>query len=306
MLPVIHIGYPKTGTTTLQKALFARHSQIASLGEPCEHEQALQAARAAWASCDGNPRKHRALRQGEAQELWRKALGDCPPGSVPVFSKETLTLPDFYEGPDDDRMPRALRAVVGDARIMIVIRQQIRMIESLFLFQAKGPKYQEPAKWIEEQADKLALLDFHTLINSYVEVFGKVNVGVFLFEHLQKEPMEFARTIARFVGVDEAQAADLITGERHNVRVSARYLMYSKLRKKLGLYIPIGSALPVSMKDRFNSFMASGERAQFRLPDELVKKLENEYRRSNSLLFRKWDLPLSEFGYPLETSFVTN
>ena len=300
MLPVIHIGYPKSGTTTLQKALFARHPQIASLGEPREHEQALQAARAAWASCDANPRKYRPLDQDKARALWRNALADCPPGTVPVFSKETLTLPDFYNGPADDRMARALRAVVGDVRIVIVIRQQIRMIESLFLFQAKGPKYQEPARWIEEQADKMALLDFQTLISIYAAVFGRENVGVFLFEHLQKDPMEFARAIARFIGVDEAQAADLIMGERHNERVSQRYLMYAKLRKKLGLYVPIGALLPAGMKDRFNAFMRSGKRAQFRLPDDLVAKLENDYRKSNSLLLKDWNLPLAEFNYPLD------
>jgi hypothetical protein len=302
VLPVIHIGYPKTGTTTLQKALFARHPQIANLGEPREHEQALQAARAAWASCDSNPRKYRPLDRDEARALWRKALADCAPGTVPVFSKETLLLPDFYNGPADERMPRALRAVVGDVRIMIVIRQQIRMIESLFLFQAKGPKYEEPARWIEEQADKMALLDFHTLINSYASVFGRENVGVFLFEQLQNDPRDFARAIARFVGVDAAQASDLITGERHNERVSQRYLMYSKFRKKLGLYVPIGALLPARVKDRFNAFMRSGERAKFRLADDLVAKLENDYRSSNSRLAEDWNLPLRDFNYPLEAA----
>ena len=31
---VIHIGFPKTGTTTQQNHLFAKHSQIAYLGKP--------------------------------------------------------------------------------------------------------------------------------------------------------------------------------------------------------------------------------------------------------------------------------
>jgi hypothetical protein len=119
---------------------------------------------------------------------------------------------------------------------------------------------------------------------------------------LQRDPMDFARAIARFVGVDETQAADLITGERHNERVSQRYLMYSKLRKKLGLYVPIGTLLPAGMKDRFNTFMRSGERAKFRLADNLVVKLENDYRASNSRLLADWNLPLREFDYPLDAA----
>jgi hypothetical protein len=33
-LPVFHIGANKVGSTTLQKALFARHPDVANLGKP--------------------------------------------------------------------------------------------------------------------------------------------------------------------------------------------------------------------------------------------------------------------------------
>ena len=34
----LHIGFPKTGTTTLQKHLFTEHSQIVYLGKPTRSE----------------------------------------------------------------------------------------------------------------------------------------------------------------------------------------------------------------------------------------------------------------------------
>jgi len=33
-LPYIHIGAPRTATTTLQQALFSKHSQISYIGKP--------------------------------------------------------------------------------------------------------------------------------------------------------------------------------------------------------------------------------------------------------------------------------
>ena len=36
---VIHIGFPKTGTSTQQKHLFSRHSQIEYLGKPYPNEE---------------------------------------------------------------------------------------------------------------------------------------------------------------------------------------------------------------------------------------------------------------------------
>jgi hypothetical protein len=38
-LPVaVHIGFPKTGTTTHQKHLFAKHAQVSYLGKPYESD----------------------------------------------------------------------------------------------------------------------------------------------------------------------------------------------------------------------------------------------------------------------------
>ena len=41
--PLIHIGVGKTGTTTLQNNLFARHSGILNVGRPYANEEFKQA-----------------------------------------------------------------------------------------------------------------------------------------------------------------------------------------------------------------------------------------------------------------------
>lgn len=63
------------------------------------------------------------------------------------FSKETLTLPDFYKSADDDPLAKALYSVIGTARIVIVGRHQIKMIESLYLYHAKGSPCEPVESW---------------------------------------------------------------------------------------------------------------------------------------------------------------
>ena len=85
MLPVVHVGFHKCGSTTLQSALFDRHPQVANLGEPRENENALEAMRNVWESCHENPRKRSPFDADRGRALWQEALATVPPGRVPVI-----------------------------------------------------------------------------------------------------------------------------------------------------------------------------------------------------------------------------
>ena len=299
MLPVLHVGFHKCGSTTLQGALFANHPQIANLGEPREDPTALEAISGIWKSCDANPRKRRDFDLDRSRGLWQQALAKIAPGKVPVFSKETLTLSDFYAEPGDDRIPKRLRSVVGPAKIIIVVRHQIRLVESLFLFHAKGFRYEAAEQWLSSRSDDLRLYRYHVMVNSFVEHFGRENVAVFLFEELKADAAAFARQICKFIGVDAETGAALIRGERRNRRVSQRYLLYSKLRRGLGMYFQFGRMVPGPLRQAFNNFVMAGAEAKVQLPRNWVTKLEQSFRDDNRRLAQEWGLPLGKYDYPL-------
>ncbi|MEX0803110.1 MAG: sulfotransferase [Candidatus Binatia bacterium] len=300
MLPVIHVGFHKCGSTTLQGALFQRHPQIANLGEPDEDPGALEAVRGVWQSCHPDPRKRSDFDADRSQALWQDALARIAPGKVPVFSKETLTLAEFYSEPGDDRIATKLHSVVGAARIVIVVRHQIGLIESLYLFHAKGSRWEPAEQWLRSRSDgPLRLYRYHTVAESFVKRFGRENVAVLLFEDLKADAAEFARQLCQFIGVDSEQGAALIRGERRNKRVSRRYLIYSKLRKGLGMYVPLGRIVPGPVREAFNNFVTAGEDAKVRLPDAWVREMESYYRDDNCRLAQEWSLPLGKYGYPI-------
>ena len=300
MLPILHVGFHKSGSTTLQGALFARHPGIANLGEPNEDPVALQAVRGVWESCDRNPAKRVPFDAERSRRLWQEAMAKVAPGKVPVFSKETLTEHEFYGEPGDLRLPQKLYAVVGPARIVIMVRHQIRLIESLYLFRAKGAHYEPAERWLKARSDgPLRLYRYHTVAQSFAEVFGRENVSVFLLEDLKSDAPAFARRLCDTIGVDPEQGAALLREERRNMRISQRYLAYSQLRKRLGMYVPLGRLVPEPVRRGFNRFVRSGSEAKIELPASWVAEMEPYFRDDNRRLAQEWALPLEQYGYPL-------
>ena len=299
MLPVLHVGFHKCGSTTLQGALFSRHPQIENLGEPNEDPTAMAAIRGILQSCSANPRKHTDFDLDRCRGLWQEALAKITSGKVAVFSKETLTMSEFYAEPGDDRIPKRLRAVVGPAKIIIVVRHQIRLVESLYLFHSKGVRYEPAEQWLDSRSDELLLYQYDMMVNSFVEHFGRENVAVVLFEDLKADAGAFARQICNFISVDSEQGAALIRGERRNKRVSQRYILYSKLRKGLGMYFNFGRVIPGPLRQAFNNFVMAGAEAKVELPGSWVAKMEQYFRDDNRRLAQEWGLPLGKYGYPL-------
>jgi len=298
-LPVLHVGFHKCGSTTLQADLLHRHPGIDYLGEPREEPRSTEAIRIVRDSCYVELRKRVPYDLERIRALWQAALSDVQPGKVPVFSKESLTQPEFYESPDDRRLPRRLREVVGDARILIVTRNQLRLIESLYLFQAKGIHVEPVEQWLESRDGAFRQYRFHTVAKSFAAEFGRENVMILPFEDLKADAKSFARRVCAFVGVDGEKGAALISGQHRNRRVSQRYQAYSRLRKSLGLYLPIGSLLPKSVRLRFNNFIMGGADARIELPQSWVAKMEEYFRDDNRMLARDWGVPVEKYGYPI-------
>jgi hypothetical protein len=150
-LPVLHVGFHKCASTTLQRALFARHSEVASLGEPEEDADADEAIHNAMASCHRDPAQRRDFELEASRRAWGKALAKVPPGKTVVFSRERLTRCDFYQAPGDTRLASRIQSFVGPARIIIMARNQLRLLESSYITRTrkqKGPRsYTTPEQW---------------------------------------------------------------------------------------------------------------------------------------------------------------
>lgn len=300
-LPILHVGFPKCGSTTLQMGLFARHPQVASLGEPHEDPDATTAMHNAMWSCHQDAALRKQFDLNVNRVLWMQAIGKTAPQKTIVFSKETLTHSEFYSAPGDSSLPEKLYALVGPARIVIMARHQIKLIESLYITRTKGPRsYQTPEQWCQSHmGPALHIFRFHAMAQAYATVFGRENVAVYLLEELGANTAEFSQQLCRFAGIDPIQGADLLSDNRWNVRTSARRLAYARLRQQIRSPIPFRTFFPKAMRKAFFKYLEQGKPARVALPSRWRDEMQLYYRDDNRQLAADWNLPLDKYCYPM-------
>ena len=246
-LPVIHIGANKAGSTTLQRALFARHPEVLSLGKPEPVPEAQRAIEATLEACDSREQIKRPF-DGDLRQMWQQAIASAGE-RVPVFSREELIRFYFYGAPDPERLPKAVLKMTGPLRVVMVVRHQVKLIESLYIHKANSSNFRTAEKWIAGQPEWFAYgYRFCEIAEAWARVVGEENVGVFLFEELVNDSDAFAKRLCNFIGIDAQIGMQLLSKRHENVRKSERTQNYARLRSAFFPEISFGSVLPAPLR----------------------------------------------------------
>jgi hypothetical protein len=255
---LLHIGLPKTGTTSLQELVFSVHSGIRYFGQTN-----------VWSDAEAKT-VLKALLLGDesdlaaARTILGRASSDDP---AIVISDEALTLGEFMlrstrwpVRSDHVATARRARALIGQCQVLMVLRNQADWIESWHLQGLKSGKYVETdyRAWLERDlgpsAERLlALLDYDALYEAYCDAFGPQHVHVRLYEQYCDHFEELAAECAALVDADSDRARRLILeGERRNVGGS-RYSGLAPAAKRLATQGPVRrvlDALPSGLREK--------------------------------------------------------
>lgn len=217
----VQIGLPKTATTTLQRGLFANHSEIVFLGKRAGHrpDPLLRRCSSEAAFRLGNQLfwDHvRSIDVDEAKRLYREEiLPTTTPDQQIVFSFEGLAVAGLEIR---KAIARNLRDVFGSCRIVIGIRRPVDLVEALYFQRLKRRhlgvqsgrfgllRSPSTEQWLESIVAGYELanhLDYARTIRIFVETLGRENVDVFALEHLRSEPVDFARSLCEFLDLAE-------------------------------------------------------------------------------------------------------
>jgi len=308
----IHIGLPRTGTTTLQTHLFAAHSQIHYLGIVKRHSAARWRARR-WPECrdrevaalmrelvlDGS----RTPRMERCASRWR-AIAAGAAGKVVVWSWEGLAA-DTVERREE--RARRLAATAGGATVLVAIRDPVGFVESTY-FQilrrnnwsgVVGEAWHRPIDaWLAENltGELEPLLDYERTIDVYCRHFGEDAVRVLLYEDLARDPAAFVASVCRALGVDEAEGLRRAAGRRENatspelidaIRRLDRGVL-ARLRARLAVARQVRGALPRSAGAETPRIGAAGRAV-----------IAERTRAGNRRLAQRFALDLERWGYPL-------
>lgn len=193
---LIHIGYPKTGTTWLQQRFFREDwldfSRALIWNEAQDH---IILPGELWFDAG----YVHALAADRCQEARRA-------GRVPYLSNELLSGHPMCGGTDSTLIAGRLKRLWPDGKILIVIREQKRMLLSLYkeFIRSGGSwslaRYLQPVQGNSYRTFDLRYLEYDRLIGHYYELFGREQVRVLPFERFQQDPVAFCNALLEFAG----------------------------------------------------------------------------------------------------------
>jgi Sulfotransferase family len=198
----VHIGFHKTATTWLQSEVFPNHPQLRPyVTGPVWDNPFLRCIVA------DSDRDFDAEQARTAYETGLDGLVSVGPDKVVVISAERLSGHAASGGYDTMRIARRLHEALPEARVLIVVRSQIDMIESEYR-QLVGEGYRgrissiwNTDAWKRVQFD-LGHYEYDTLVREYHRLFGAENVAVFTYEGLGTDRSRFLERLSTFFGVE--------------------------------------------------------------------------------------------------------
>ena len=309
---LVHIGYHKTGTKWLRGFLF-RDPASGYGWLPKESTPIRSLVRARPLEFD--PEEIRT-------QLQRLIAETEAAGLQPVICWGRLAGQAFSGGHDAKEIADRLKAVLPDARILAVIREQRSMIVSTYkqYVKAGGPAslkaFLEPAA---DQGWRVPTFDFeyfeyHRLLAYYRTLYGPDSVLVLPYEQLVGDRKGFVTRVAEFAGrpVPEDVLARMLRTKRTNPAPSALVIGATRALNRFGPRNELNPA-PLLDSERVAAFATRmrkkvdpsaltvarrlAERSEERLRNAVAEAVGDRYAESNRITSGLFDLDLGGYGW---------
>lgn len=309
----IHVGYPKTATTTFQKHVFPNHPEIDYLGKFIPSHR--------YRDERLYPAIDRLMTVGEVgyegvvglRELIDTYREQCSK-QVMLISSESFV---HVTAVDSGLVAQRLKAAFGPCKIIITIREQLDIIRSwygmhgrfgeyLFLSKSETERVSTPLsidewlKYTHRSYDRnfLSTLHYHEIIQYYIRLFGRDNIGVFLYEEFTQDRVSYLKRLCDFLGVDHVTALQLVDGRHELPNLTRRQLFYVQFMSKL---VPSFNFEQSSANSQgiIQRFLSDSPRAKIEISAKWIENLSLSYKEGNRALVDDLDLPLVRFGYCL-------
>lgn len=304
----IHIGFPKTGTTTQQKHLFANHSQVSYLGKPYENDvlkkEILKLVMEESLTYDPTVLKEYLAQQAAKKNNRGKKLV--------VLSDELLVSASKVR--DKGVVANRVKEVFKPAKILVTVRNQLEMLKSAYvnsgrLLKNVPPKYKGRAitfeDWLEmswENPDRsyIGNIRYIDTIDYYAGLLGKEKVCVLLFEEFIFHKEQYTRKLSEFLTIDADESIRLLEGQHENPGLMQSQLDLELSSSKLGTRgrLPF---IPGVLRRlyRFRGLFKQDGKARVDMPGSWAERLKEYYSKGNRKLIEEYSLPLKKYDYPI-------
>jgi hypothetical protein len=316
--PCIHVGYPRAGSTSLQRNLFNKHSELNYLGVYSKkYEGGLKEFYSNIIKLS-----NLSYRYSKTEELFKRVIEPYLENynGVPMFSLEDF-ISSWYS--DNEEKAKRLKHFFPEGKIIIVIRNQLDIICSLYdhinfiilcdrqknhsygpLGPGSGDKILSLDEWLRRSflnLERSSLIGFkyYEIAKAYSELFGKENVGIFLFEELANDLDLFAKKLSGFIGIDFKQTKELLSQPGKNSSTTEKYMNLLKFKKRFLPFLKIKKIIPPALRKQLLQFLQTGKSKKSELNEHWRKELSKLYADSNKKLQDELKLDIGKYKYPL-------
>ena len=305
----IHVGFSKTGTTTLQRHLFAGHSQIEYVGKPYAEEPFKQALHH-FMMADST------LYQPKKLDLFQriqKRMKNAD-SSKKVFLLSEEMMVSYTKVRDKGVVAQRIKEYLQPQKIIITIRNQEDLLKSAYLSRGRlllnvPQKYTQLAvsfsEWLELsytnfQRSYLEHANFVSTIDFYSRLFGKENVCVVVLEELINDTETHINKLSQFLGIDAKEALACVGTAHEHKEITQTILDLERLKTKFFPFHRSGLAGGIlKIAGFFKKRKYKDAAAEIHLPEGWEQRLNELYAAGNQRLVDEYHLPLQKYGYPL-------
>ena len=194
---LLHVGYHKTATSWMQQRLFLPEHGYVQLMDHDDVDRLIT-------------RPHGLVFDlAPARELIaRRRAERGGPGLAPVISSELLSGHPFHGGRESDVYAERLRLIAPDARILISIRAQGRILPSVYMQYLLRGGTMSHREFFEGRADwgffafSPLHFEYDRLVAHYQRLFGRESVMVLQQEALTRDMDGAMARLATFAGAE--------------------------------------------------------------------------------------------------------
>lgn len=303
--PLLHVGYHKTGSTWLQRGLFA--DEGAGFCFPWDKERDTRPAFVLVNPFEFDPK--------ETAERFAPGLAaTAERGLVAVLSNERLAGSPFAGGFDARAIAERLASTFPEGMVLIVIREQRRMVESTYRQYVKVGGAESAKRFLHPPTRgpsrvplfNLRHFEYHHVIGAYQQLLGPERVLVLPVEMLAADPQGFAASIQRFAG-----ASGQVRGDERP-RNRGLTALEVEVKRRMDRFLVRDTVNPTALVDRpdandrvlsFSRLICRrlpsswSDRAEARLDAIVRAAVEARFELSNQRTAELTGLELAQFGY---------
>ena len=292
---ICHIGFPKTGTTFLQKNVFPNISDVNYIDRTAIKDLS-------YALIEKDDSYY------DAEKIKADVAKMHDSNSIMLISDEALTGHHIKtEFPNRSQIARRLKAA-GVSKIIISIRNQVDVLESTYKQYIKSGGVLKVSKFFDLGDNRspyfyINYFNYEKIIELYAEIFGRENILVVQFENIFENKTEFTNRLNGFLQLENIDLKDALHLPAVNDSLSnfstkslraINHFTYNVYRPSSLIHRRLSTNLFYRILKRVDVF--SKKR------NKLIAKYEDEIRAhfaaSNGALVQNYNIELHE-KYPI-------